>query len=214
MKNVSIIIIAFLFSLMCWGCSDNNDNSQENIKESYARFMQDSLSVSMQNEPDMNFTYWTPAEVVDFVKRFGATIRATGVKLMTPEACGFQSEYTDPILNDAQAFAQSDIIAGHLYQGFIDIESGSYVRNRHDYICGLYNSKLAGAGKGGWWMTEHFYNDGENETDPSKWEFRKWDYNLSHFAKELHMCMEGYCSAYIYSYYSIIETYLKKIIKQ
>lgn len=154
-------------------------------------------AVSIQNEPDMDFTYWTPAEVVDFLKRFGPTIRATGVKLMTPEACGFQPEYTDPVLNDAEALAQSDIIAGHLYQGFIDVNSGSYVRNRHDYICGLYNSKLSGAGKGGWWMTEHCYTDGENETDSSKWEFRKWDYNLSHFAKEMHMSMDGYCSAYI-----------------
>jgi glucuronoarabinoxylan endo-1,4-beta-xylanase len=157
-------------------------------------------AVSMQNEPDMDFTYWTPAEVVDFVKRYGATIRATGVKLMTPEACGFQPEYTDPILNDAQAFAQTDIVAGHLYQGFLKVESGSYTKNRHDYICGLYNSKLAGTGKGGWWMTEHYYNDGESETDPAKWEFWNWDYKLSHLAKEIQMCMDGYCSAYVYWY--------------
>jgi glucuronoarabinoxylan endo-1,4-beta-xylanase len=157
-------------------------------------------AVSMQNEPDMSFTYWTPAEAVNYIKNHGATIRATGVKLMAPEACGFQSEYTDPVLNDAQAFAQTDIVAGHLYQGFLKTESGSYVKNRHDYICGLYNSKLAGAGKGGWWMTEHLYNDGESETAPAKWEFQKWSYNMATLGKEIHMCMDGYCSAYVYWY--------------
>jgi glucuronoarabinoxylan endo-1,4-beta-xylanase len=171
---------------------------------SYINYMKDNgvnlYAVSMQNEPDMSFTYWTPAEVVDYIKNYGARIRATGVKLMTPEACGFQPEYTDPVLNDAQAFAQTDIVAGHLYQGFLKVESGSYVKNRHDYICGLYNSKLAGAGKGGWWMTEHLYNDGESETDPAKWEFRTWDYSFSHLAKEIQMCMDGYCSAYVYWY--------------
>lgn len=58
------------------------------------------------------FTYWTPQEVVDFVKQYGAKIRETGVRLMSPEACGTPPEYTDPIINDAGAFAQTDIIAG------------------------------------------------------------------------------------------------------
>ena len=75
-------------------------------------------AISVQNEPDMEFTYWTPSEVVDFVKQYGARIRETGVKLMSPEACGMQPEYTDPIINNAEAFAQTDILAGHLYQGF------------------------------------------------------------------------------------------------
>ncbi|MDR0700297.1 MAG: hypothetical protein LBG28_13950 [Tannerella sp.] len=171
---------------------------------SYINYMKDNgvrlYAVSVQNEPDMDFTYWTPSEMLDFVKRYGATIRATGVKLMSPEACGFQPEYTDPILNDAQAFDNTDIVAGHLYQGFVKVESGSYVKNRHDYICSLYNSKLLGKGKGGWWMTEHLYNDGESETDPAKWEFWKWEYNMVNLAKEIHLCMDGYCSAYIYWY--------------
>ena len=32
------------------------------------------------------------------------------------------------------------------------------------------------------------------------WQFRTWDYNLTHLGKEIHMCMEGYCSAYVYWY--------------
>ena len=125
----------------------------------YINFMKqngvDLYAISVQNEPDMDFTYWTPQEVVDFVKQYGAKIRETGVRLMSPEACGTQPEYTDPIINDA--------------------------------------------GKT-WWMTEHLFNDGEKSDDPSAWEFQKWQYCLNHLGKEIHMCMEGYCSAYIYWY--------------
>lgn len=156
-------------------------------------------AISVQNEPDMDFTFWRPQEVVDFIKGYGAQIRETGVKLMAPEACGMQPEYTDPVLNDSEAFSKVDIVAGHLYQGFTKIEESGYVKNRHTYITNLYNSRLASAGKT-WWMTEHLFNDGEKETDPALWEFRKWSYNMEHLAKEIHMCMEGYCSAYIYWY--------------
>ena len=165
----------------------------------YINFMKqngvDLYAISVQNEPDMDFTYWTPQEVVDFVKQYGAKIRETGVRLMSPEACGTPPEYTDPIINDAGAFAQTDIIAGHLYQGFTDLDNG-YVKNRHDYICGLY-PRIHGKT---WWMTEHLFNDGEKSDDPSAWEFQKWQYCLNHLGKEIHMCMEGYCSAYVYWY--------------
>ena len=155
----------------------------------------DIYAVSVQNEPDMDFTAWTPQEVTAFLKQEGARIRETGVKLMSPEACGYQPEYTDAVLNDAEAFAQTDIVAGHLYQGFIDLSS-DYVKDRHDYVCGLY-PRLGGKT---WWMTEHLFNDGETEEDPSLWQFWEWDYNFSHLAKEIHMCMDGYCSAYVYWY--------------
>ena len=62
----------------------------------------DLYAISVQNEPDMDFTYWTPQEVVDFVKQYGAKIRETGVRLMSPEACGTPPEYTDPIINEVQ----------------------------------------------------------------------------------------------------------------
>jgi len=169
----------------------------------YINYMKDNgvnlYAISVQNEPDMDFTFWYPQEVVDFVKEYGDQIRTTGVKLMAPEACGMSPEYTDPILNDAAAFAQTDIVAGHLYQGFVKINESSYVKNRHDYICGLYNSRLASAGKT-WWMTEHLFNDGEGESNPALWQFRDWSYNMENLAQEIHMSMEGYCSAYIYWY--------------
>jgi len=137
--------------------------------------------------------------VVAFVKEHGARIRETGVKLMAPEACGMSAAYTDPVLNDPGAFGQTDIIAGHLYQGFVKKEESNYVKNRHDYIVGLYNGRLAAAGKS-WWMTEHLFNDGEKESNPALWQFRDWSYNLETLAQEIHMCMEGYCSAYLYWY--------------
>jgi glucuronoarabinoxylan endo-1,4-beta-xylanase len=156
-------------------------------------------TVSVQNEPDAEFTFWYPQEVVDYIKNYGDQIRATGVKLMAPEAIGMSPEYTDPVLNDAVAFGKTDIVSGHLYQGFVKTGESSYVKNRHDYICGLYNSKLAGVGKT-WWMTEHLFNDGETETNPALWQFQKWSYNLENLAQEIHMSMEGYCSAYVYWY--------------
>lgn len=169
----------------------------------YVNYMKDKgvniYAISVQNEPDMDFTYWYPQEVVDFVKGYGDQIRATGVKLMAPEACGMQPAYTDLVLNDSEAFSKVDILAGHLYQGFTKIEESNYVKDRHTYITGLYNRKLASAGKT-WWMTEHLFNEGEKESDPSLWKFQKWSYNMEHLAKEIHMCMEGYCSAYIYWY--------------
>lgn len=154
-------------------------------------------AISVQNEPDMEFTFWHPSEIVDFVKTYGEQIRNTGVKLMAPETCGFQSEWADPLVKDADAFAVTDIVAGHLYQGYI--ADNAWETNRRNYITRVYTDHLKPAGKT-WWMTEHLFNDGEKETDPTLWQFQKWTYNMSHLAKEVHMCMEGYCSAYVYWY--------------
>ncbi len=155
-------------------------------------------AISIQNEPDMDFTYWTPEEAATFTANYGAKIRAAGVKLMSPEACGFLPEYTDAVLNSNEAFSNTDILVGHLYQGFTDL-ANSYVKARHDYICNLYPSYLAPAGKT-WWMTEKLFNEGEKEEDMDKQLFRKWSYNLEQLGLEIHMCMEGYCSAYVYWY--------------
>lgn len=152
-------------------------------------------AISVQNEPDMEFTYWYPNEVVDFLKLYGNKIRQTGVKLMSPESCGMSPEYTDAVINDPEAFAQTDILAGHLYQGFIDLND-AYAKDRHDYVCNLY-PRLQGKT---WWMTEHLFNDGESSENPEEWEFRNWDYCLNHLAKEIQMCMQGNCSAYVYWY--------------
>ncbi|WP_352421327.1 hypothetical protein [Proteiniphilum sp.] len=148
-------------------------------------------AVSMQNEPDLGF-FWRPEEIVSYLKGYGSQIRATGVKLMAPEACGFHPEYSDPILNDPEAFNNTDILAGHLYQGFIDLENG-YVRDRYNYVSGLYDRKLAAAGKT-WWMTEMYHNDEGKDLDAI------WKFQQDNFGKEIHMSMEAYCSAYVYWY--------------
>jgi glucuronoarabinoxylan endo-1,4-beta-xylanase len=155
-------------------------------------------AISVQNEPDMDFTYWTPAEIATFTANYGARIRETGVKLMSPEALGFHPDYTNAIINSTEAFANTDIVVGHTYQGFTDLSS-SYVKNRHAFITGLYPGKLASAGKT-WWMTEKLFNDGHDETDITKQVYKKWSYNLDALGLEMHMCMEGYCSAYVYWY--------------
>lgn len=153
-------------------------------------------AISVQNEPDMDFTYWTPEEVATFTADYGAKIRETGVKLMSPEACGFSPEYTNAVLNLSEAFSNTDIVAGHTYQGFTDLTS-DYVKNRHDYICSLYTNYLAAAGKS-WWMTEKLF--GSSVDDLVNGDYKKWSYSLDKLGLELHMCMEGYCSAYVYWY--------------
>ncbi len=179
--------------------AENYDAYADHIIE-YINYMKTKgvniYAVSVQNEPDMHFTYWTPEEIATFTADYGAKIRATGVKLMSPEACGFQSNYTNAVINSPEAFANADIIAGHLYQGFTDLSS-SYVKNRHDYICDLYPTKLKAAGKS-WWMTEKLF--GSYGDDLENGSYKTWAYNLEKLGLEMHMCMEGYCSAYVYWY--------------
>lgn len=153
-------------------------------------------AISVQNEPDMDFTYWTPEEIATFTANYGAKIRDAGVKLMSPEACGFSPDYTDAVLNSTEAFANTDIVAGHTYQGFTDLSS-SYVKGRHDYVSSLYPGRLASAGKT-WWMTEKLF--GSSGDDLENENYKKWSYNLDNLGLEMHMCMEAYCSAYVYWY--------------
>lgn len=200
-----------------WDCTDalsetidvNGEDTKHLKKENYEAYAEHLIeyinfmksnginiyAISVQNEPDMHFTYWYPNEVVEFLKLYGSKIRQTGVMLMSPETCGMSPEYTDAVINDSEAFAQTDILAGHLYQGFIDLND-AYSKERHDYVCNLY-PRLQGKS---WWMTEHLFNDGESSENPEDWEFINWDYCLNHLGKEIQMCMEGNCSAYVYWY--------------
>jgi len=160
----------------------------------------DLYAVSLHNEPDMTHCKWTAQEYLDFLKNHTDKIREKGIRIMGPETAGFEPKYTDVIFNDPDAMNKIDIIIGHLYQGFMNTEESSYVKNRYEYIVNMYNKTLAPAGKGGWWMTEHLFNDGEKESDPNLWKFNEWHYNLETLGKEIHMCMDGYCSAYVYFY--------------
>ena len=72
--------------------------------------------LSVQNEPEMgNWTNWTPNEMFTFMKDYAGAIQGTNV--MAPEVSNFGRSYSDPILNDSTACANTDIICGHIYGG-------------------------------------------------------------------------------------------------
>lgn len=163
-------------------------------------------AVSVQNEPDMHFTHWNengngPADIASFVAQYGAVIRETGVKLMSPEACGYQISYTDAVKNNSSAWSNTDIVAGHLYQGFIadDPYNDDWTENNAAKLREYFEKNSAQWNKQ-WWMTEHLFNQGEAATNVSEWVFRNWDYNLTHLGKEINTCMQLNCSAYVYWY--------------
>lgn len=163
-------------------------------------------AVSVQNEPDMHFTHWNengngPADIASFVAQYGAVIRETGVKLMSPEACGYQISYTDAVKNNSSAWSNTDIVAGHLYQGFIadDPYNDDWTENNAAKLREYFEKNSAQWNKQ-WWMTEHLFNEGEKGTSVSDWVFLNWDYNLTHLGKEINTCMQLNCSAYVYWY--------------
>lgn len=73
-------------------------------------------AVSIQNEPDWNTTYesciWTGEEMAEFLKLYGHLIEC---KVIAPEAIHFTKSLHEPILNDAEACKQLDIVGGHFY---------------------------------------------------------------------------------------------------
>jgi len=100
-------------------------------------------AVSVQNEPDIQVTYescnWTASQISDFLKNNGAAI--TGTNVIAPESYIFDHAMSDPVLNDAGAAANVDIIGGHIYGG------------------GLADYPLARSKGKEVWMTEHLVTD-------------------------------------------------------
>lgn len=76
-------------------------------------------AISVQNEPDIDVDYescdWTPAQMLEFCRDHAGAITAT--RLIAPESFQFRRNISDPILNDAIALANVDIIGGHIYGG-------------------------------------------------------------------------------------------------
>jgi len=116
----------------------------------YAKYLNDFASymaangaplyaISVQNEPDISVTYescdWTPAQMLAFCRDYAGAITAT--KVIAPESYQFRRQMSDPLLNDATAAANLDIIGGHIYGG------------------GLFAYPLAVAKGKEVWMTEH-----------------------------------------------------------
>jgi glucuronoarabinoxylan endo-1,4-beta-xylanase len=133
--------------------------------------------LSVQNEPESNsWTHWTPNEMFTFMKGYANAIE--GTKVMDPESWGFNRAYSDPILNDSAACANTDIICGHLYAG------------------GLAKYPLAEQKGKEIWMTE--YLSGENNSG------NDWTWCLP-VAQQMNDVLQAGMSAYVW--WNIIRYY-------
>jgi O-glycosyl hydrolase len=111
----------------------------------------DLYAISIQNEPDYahDWTWWTPEEIVRFLKEYGGQIKT---RVIAPESFQYVKRMSDPILEDDQALANLDILGAHLY--------GTQFS---DFPYPLFKEK--GAGKE-LWMTEVYYpNSNQNSQD-------------------------------------------------
>lgn len=92
----------------------------------FAQYMADNgaplYGLSIQNEPDIQVSYescdWTASDMRSFLANHGDEITAT--RVMAPESYNFDHSFSDPILNDSDAAANLDIVAGHIYGGGLE----------------------------------------------------------------------------------------------
>jgi len=106
--------------------------------------------ISVQNEPDyaQEWTAWTSAEIVRFLRENAGAINA---RVIAPESFQYRKNLSDPILNDSAALANVDIIGTHLY--------GTRFA---DFPYPLFREK--GGGKE-LWMTEVYYPNSTDSAD-------------------------------------------------
>lgn len=140
--------------------------------------------LSIQNEPDIDVDYescqWSPTQIYNFMKAYGAELRATGVKLLAAEHSKFNHTFTDPLLNDTQVAKNVDCIGGHIYGG------------------GLVEYDLVSQKGKQYWMTEHLLNKAWDDKTLKSPEALRTE-NLA-FAEELNKCMEKGFNVYIWWY--------------
>ncbi|MFD5319979.1 glycoside hydrolase family 30 beta sandwich domain-containing protein [Streptomyces sp. NPDC127098] len=107
-------------------------------------------AISVQNEPDYahDWTWWTPTEMVRFLRENAGSI---STRVIAPESFQYVKSFSDPILNDAQALANMDILGAHLY--------GTQFQN-FPYL--LFQQR--GAGKE-LWMTEVYHPNSSDSAD-------------------------------------------------
>ncbi|GAB6902590.1 glycoside hydrolase family 30 beta sandwich domain-containing protein [Kineosporia succinea] len=113
----------------------------------------DLYAISIQNEPDyaQDWTWWTTAEITRFLRENAGSI---STRVIAPESFQYVKSMSDPILNDAAALANVDIIGAHLY--------GTPYAN---FPYPLFKQK--GAGKD-LWMTE-VYHPNSNANSGDAW---------------------------------------------
>ncbi len=106
--------------------------------------------ISVQNEPDYasGWTAWTAAEIVKFLRENAGSLTT---RVIAPESFQYRKTMSDPILNDATALANVDIIGTHLY-------GTSFANLPYP----LFQQK--GAGKE-LWMTEVYYPNSTDSAD-------------------------------------------------
>jgi glucuronoarabinoxylan endo-1,4-beta-xylanase len=110
----------------------------------------DLYAISVQNEPDYasDWTWWTADEIVTFLRNNASAI---GTRVIAPESFQYIKSMSDPILNDATALANMDILGAHLY--------GTSYSN---FPYPLFQQK--GQGKE-LWMTEVYYPNSTDSAD-------------------------------------------------
>jgi glucuronoarabinoxylan endo-1,4-beta-xylanase len=132
-------------------------------------------AISIQNEPDYSkdWTYWSPTQIRDFIKNYGASITT---KLMSGESFSYLKNLFDPTLNDPAALENVDIFGTHIY--------GTSFNN---FTYPLFEQKGRPLGKR-MWMTEHFLNEDDDMTK-----------TVMPVAREIHECLvTGSMNAYVY----------------
>ena len=133
--------------------------------------------ISIQNEPDITdqWTSWTANEIFNFVKNYAGTIK--GAFRMAPESFHYDNKFSDPILNDPTACANTDIVCGHIY--------GS----------GLADYPLARSKGKEFWMTEYLINSNGNGANMDT----SWNAAMA-TATSINSCMSVNMSAYVWWY--------------
>ena len=110
--------------------------------------------ISVQNEPDygQEWTWWTSAECVEFLAKYGSQIKKV-TKMISPETFQYNKQYYKDILGNSQANANTDIFATHFY---------GTLRSQMDFPqleTNLYPREL--------WMTEVYVPNSSSSAD--KW---------------------------------------------
>jgi len=137
-------------------------------------------AISVQNEPDISVTYescdWNASQMVTFMEDNASSI---GTRVMAPESFQFRRGMSDPILNDATACANLDIVAGHIYGG------------------GLASYPLAEEKGKEIWMTEYLINSG---SPPADLDIDIGWTGAMQTAQSINNCMNANMSAYVWWY--------------
>ena len=150
--------------------------------DEYVTYLRDNgvelYAISIQNEPDYahEWTWWTPGEIVTFLRDHADAI---STRVMAPESFQYRKDMTDPILNDPEALANTDIIGAHLYGTAVE-----------DFPYPLFEEK--GAGKE-LWMTEVYVPNSSSSAN-------LWPEALE-VAEHIHHAMvDGQFQAYVWWY--------------